>query len=58
MLNAARAAGVEPVVAEGDGAFYVPLDKASSLSVSFACLGALCIRLQPQVRTHARLKNK
>ena len=24
MLNAARAAGVEPVVAEGDGAFYAP----------------------------------
>ena len=24
MLNAARAAGVEPVIAEGDGAFYAP----------------------------------
>ena len=24
MLNAARAAGVEPTIAEGDGAFYAP----------------------------------
>ncbi len=51
---AAEAGGGRRVI--DDGAFYVPLDEASSLSVSFACLGPLCIRLQPQVCTHARLK--
>jgi hypothetical protein len=40
----------------GGGAFYVPLDEAACLSVSFSCLGPFCIRLQPQVRTHAKNK--